>query len=107
MPYKIIFNAACITRGSPAEVIEPKPGVPNKTLGAVSGGVWVTVNKGVRKFVKRGTENVPLELNTWHEIKIAVHGTQLTDWLDAKQLIDFTLTEPVSGKIGCGRKPIV
>jgi hypothetical protein len=65
--------------------------------------LW-TFNKGVRKFVKRGTENVPLELNAWHEIKIAVHGTQLTGWLDAKQLIDFTLTEPVSGKIGLWSK---
>lgn len=65
--------------------------------------LW-TFNKGVRKFVKKGTENVPLELNTWHEIKIAVHGTQLTAWLDAKSLIDFTLTEPVSGKIGLWSK---
>ena len=61
-------------------------------------------NKGVRKFVKRGTDNVPLELNTWHAIKIAVHGTQLTGWLDAKQLIDFPFTEPVSGKIGLWSK---
>ena len=65
--------------------------------------LW-TFNKGVRKFVKRGTENVPLELNTWHEIKIAVHGTQLEGWLDGKKLIDYTLAEPVSGKVGLWSK---
>lgn len=65
--------------------------------------LW-TFNKGVRKFVKKGTENVPLPLNEWHTIKIAVHGTQLTAWLDAKQLIEYTLAEPVSGKIGLWSK---
>ena len=65
--------------------------------------LW-TFNQGVHKFVKKGTENMPIELNTWHEIKIAVHGTQLTGWLDAKQLIDFTLTEPVAGKVGLWSK---
>ncbi len=65
--------------------------------------LW-TFNKGVRKFVKRGTENVPLQLNTWHEIKIAVHGTQLEGWLDGKKLIDYTLAEAVSGKVGVWSK---
>jgi hypothetical protein len=65
--------------------------------------LW-TFNKGVRKFVKRGTENVPLELNTWHTLKIAVHGTQLTGWMDDKQLLDYTLTEPVTGKVGLWSK---
>jgi hypothetical protein len=65
--------------------------------------LW-TFNKGVRKFVKKGTENVPLELNTWHTIKIAVHGTQLTGWLDDKQLLDYTLAEPVTGKVGLWSK---
>src|SRR5262245_29482894 len=65
--------------------------------------LW-TFNKGVRKFVKRGTDNVPLELNTWHEIKIAVHGTQLEGWLDSKKLIEYTLAESVSGKVGLWSK---
>lgn len=65
--------------------------------------LW-TFNKGVRKFVKKGTENVPLELNTWHTIKIAVHGTALEGWLDDKKLLDYTLAEPVAGKIGLWSK---
>lgn len=65
--------------------------------------LW-TFNKGVRKFVKRGAENMPLELNKWHEIKIAVHGTQLEGWLNGKHLLDYTLAEPVSGKVGLWSK---
>lgn len=65
--------------------------------------LW-TFNKGVRKFVKKGTENVPLELNTWHTIKIAVHGTALEGWLDDKKLLDYTLAEPVTGKVGLWSK---
>jgi hypothetical protein len=65
--------------------------------------LW-TFNKGVRKFVKRAPETVPLELGTWHTIKIAVHGTQLTGYLDGKPLLDYTLAEPVSGKVGVWSK---
>lgn len=65
--------------------------------------LW-TFNQGVRKFVKKGTENVPLELNTWHTIKIAVHGTALEGWLDDKKLLDYTLVEPVTGKVGLWSK---
>lgn len=36
--------------------------------------LW-TFNKGVRKFVMKGVEDLPLELNKWREIKIAVHET--------------------------------
>jgi hypothetical protein len=65
--------------------------------------LW-TFNNGKRTFVKRGTENVPLELGTWHEIKIAVHGTQLEGYLDGKHLLDYTLRAPVSGKVGLWSK---
>ncbi|HEX2491546.1 MAG TPA: family 16 glycoside hydrolase, partial [Blastocatellia bacterium] len=65
--------------------------------------LW-TFNKGVRKFVKKGAENMPLELNKWHEIKIAIHGTQLEGWLNGKRLLDYTLAEPVSGKVGLWSK---
>jgi hypothetical protein len=65
--------------------------------------LW-TFNNGKRSFVKRGTENVPLELGTWHEIKIAVHGTQLEGYLDGKHLLDYTLKAPVSGKVGLWSK---
>lgn len=65
--------------------------------------LW-TFNKGVRKFVKKGTENMPLPLNQWAEIKIVVHGTQLEGWLNGKHLLDYTLAEPVSGKVGLWSK---
>ena len=65
--------------------------------------LW-TFNKGVRKFVKRAPELVPLELGTWHTLKISVHGTLLQAYLDGKLMIDYTLTEPVSGKIGVWSK---
>lgn len=65
--------------------------------------LW-TFNKGVRKFVKKGTENMPLPLNQWAEIKIAVHGKQLEGWLNGKHLLDYTLAEPVSGKVGLWSK---
>src|SRR4051812_15918640 len=38
--------------------------------------LW-TFNNGVRKMVKRAPETMPLELGTWHTLRIAVHGTQL------------------------------
>ncbi|HKW46406.1 MAG TPA: hypothetical protein VJN70_03145 [Gemmatimonadaceae bacterium] len=65
--------------------------------------LW-TFNGGKRSFVKRGTENIPLELGTWHEIKIAVHGTQIEGYLDGKHLLDYTLQSPVSGKVGLWSK---
>jgi hypothetical protein len=65
--------------------------------------LW-TFNNGKRSFVKRGSENVPLELGTWHEIRIAVHGTQLEGYLDGKQLLDYALKAPVSGKVGLWSK---
>src|ERR1043166_2686904 len=65
--------------------------------------LW-TFNKGVRKFVKRGTENVPLPKSTWHNLQISVHGTALQAALDGKHLLDYTLAEPVSGKVGLWSK---
>jgi len=65
--------------------------------------LW-TFNKGKRKFVKKGSENVPLQMNTWHTLQISVHGTNLQGSLDGKHLLDFTLAEPVSGRIGVWSK---
>ena len=49
-------------------------------------------NEGKRSFVKRATENFPLDLGTWHELKVA------------KAVLDYTLKEPVSGKVGLWSK---
>jgi hypothetical protein len=65
--------------------------------------LW-TFNSGKRSFVKRGSENVPLELGTWHDMKVVVHGTQLQGYLDGKLLLEHTLSEPVSGKVGLWSK---
>jgi hypothetical protein len=65
--------------------------------------LW-TFNKGKRSFVKRGSENVPLQLNTWHTLQISVHGTNLQASLDGKHLLDHTLAEAVSGRVGVWSK---
>jgi len=65
--------------------------------------LW-TFKNGKRSFVKRGTENVPLKLGDWHRMKITVAGTTLRGYLDDKLLLEYTLTEPVSGKVGLWSK---
>ena len=49
--------------------------------------LW-TFNKGTRKFVKRGTENMPLVLNQWHTLQVSIHGTNLQASLNGKHLLD-------------------
>jgi hypothetical protein len=65
--------------------------------------LW-TFNKGTRKFVKRGSPNVPLARNQWHTLQVSVHGTNLQASLNGQHLLDFTLTEPVSGRVGVWSK---
>jgi hypothetical protein len=65
--------------------------------------LWTFV-QGKRSFVKKGSENVPLKMNEWHKLQISVHGTNLQASLDDKHLIDYTLAEPVSGKVGLWSK---
>ena len=65
--------------------------------------LW-TFNNGVRKFVNRAPTLTPLELGTWHTLKISVHGTSLKSWLDDKPMHDYTLSAPVSRKIGVWSK---
>jgi hypothetical protein len=65
--------------------------------------LW-TFKSGKRSFVKKGSEDVPLKLGEWHRMRIAVNGTQLRGYLDDKALLEFTLTEPVLGKVGVWSK---
>jgi hypothetical protein len=65
--------------------------------------LW-TFNNGVRKFVKRAPETFPLELGTWHTLKVAVKGLHLQGFLDGKLVLEHTLAEPVSGKVGVWSK---
>jgi hypothetical protein len=65
--------------------------------------LWTFTN-GKRSFVKRGSENVPLQMQQWHTMKIVVKGTQLQGYLNGKLLLEYTLAAPASGKIGVWSK---
>jgi 3-keto-disaccharide hydrolase len=65
--------------------------------------LW-TFNKGKRSFAKKGSENMPLAMKQWHTMKIAINGTQLQGYLNGKLLLEYTLAEPVTGKIGVWSK---
>src|SRR5437667_5847935 len=65
--------------------------------------LW-TFNKGVRKFVKKGVEDVDVPMNSWNDLKIIVKGTQLQAYMNGKFYIDYKLAEPVAGKVGLWSK---
>lgn len=65
--------------------------------------LW-TFKQGKRSFVKKGTREVHLNMGEWHRMKIAVAGTQLRGYLDDELLLEYTLAEPVSGKVGVWSK---
>jgi hypothetical protein len=65
--------------------------------------LW-TFKSGKRSFVKKGSENVHIPLGEWHTMKIAVAGTSLRGFLDDKPLLEYTLAEPVWGKVGVWSK---
>jgi hypothetical protein len=65
--------------------------------------LW-TFKNGVRSFTKRGTNTFPLELGTWNELSLTVKGTEFKAYLNGKLAVEFTLTEPVSGKVGLWSK---
>ncbi len=61
--------------------------------------LW-TFKQGKRSFVKKGAEDMPLKMKQWYAMKIVVQGTKLEGYLNGKKLLDYTLAEPVSGKVG-------
>jgi hypothetical protein len=65
--------------------------------------LW-TFRNGKRSFVKKGSHDVHLGMNEWHVMKVAVDGTQLRGYLDGELLIEYTLAEPVSGRVGVWSK---
>jgi hypothetical protein len=65
--------------------------------------LW-TFKSGKRSFVKKGAHDVHLNMGEWHRMKIAVDGTQLRGYLDDELLLEYTLAEPVSGKVGVWSK---
>lgn len=66
--------------------------------------VWSYKN-GRRAAVGRGTVNVQLPLNAWHELALTITGTQLKATVNDNALTyDFTLPEPVAGRVGLWTK---
>jgi hypothetical protein len=65
--------------------------------------LW-TFKNGKRSFVKKGVHDVHLPFGEWHRMKIAVDGTQLRGYLDDQLLLEYTLAEPVAGKVGVWSK---
>ncbi len=65
--------------------------------------LW-TFKEGKRSFVKRAPDDYPLEMKKWYTIKIAVHGVQLSGFLNGERILEYTLPEPVSGKVGLWSK---
>jgi len=65
--------------------------------------LW-TFNKGKRSFVKKGAEDMPLAMKQWHSMKISIKGTKLEGYLNGKLLLQYTLAEPVAGKVGVWSK---
>jgi hypothetical protein len=60
---------------------------------------------GIRKSVKRTPEGkFPLDRAQWHDLKMAVHGTAFQAWIDNQLALEYTLAEPVAGKVGLWSK---
>lgn len=72
--------------------------------GTEDNAVLWTFNNGKRTFVKRGLDAVPLELGTWHELRVSVKGTAFKGYLDGKLMVEVELKTPVSGKVGLWSK---
>ena len=65
--------------------------------------LW-TFKNGKRSMVKRAPQEMPLPMKQWATIRISVHGTRLEGYLNDKLLLEYTLPEPVSGKVGVWSK---
>jgi hypothetical protein len=67
--------------------------------------LW-TFHDGVRKLVPRGPGREPWHLarDQWHELKMTVSGTDFKTYINGQLALEYTLPEPVSGKIGLWSK---
>jgi hypothetical protein len=59
--------------------------------------------KGRRSSVE-WVRNTPTASRQWHDLKVHIAGTKVEGWLDGKLYLQYTLKEPVSGKIGLWSK---
>jgi hypothetical protein len=64
--------------------------------------LWKFV-KGRRSSVK-WARNIPTPSRQWHELKVRIDGTKVAGYLDGKPILEHTLPEPVSGRIGLWSK---
>jgi hypothetical protein len=55
--------------------------------------------KGRRSSVK-WIRNTPTPSHEWHDLRLRIAGTKLQGFLDGKAYLDYTLPEPVSGRVG-------
>src|SRR5664279_2292673 len=78
-------------------------GQPSAGLAAKARTIYGAKHEEFIDSVK-ASENVHIPLGEWHTIKIAVSGTQLRGFLDDKAILDYTLAESVSGKVGVWSK---
>jgi hypothetical protein len=67
--------------------------------------LW-TFHDGIRKMVRRGPGREPWHLarDQWHELRMTVTGTDFKTHIDGQLALEYTLPEPVSGKIGLWSK---
>ena len=45
-----------------------------------------------------------LDRSQWHELKMAVQGTDFKAWINNQLALEYNLPEPVSGKVGLWSK---
>jgi hypothetical protein len=59
--------------------------------------------KGKRSSVK-WIRNTPTPTRQWHELKLRIAGNKVEGFINGKRLLEHTLPEPVSGRIGLWSK---
>lgn len=66
--------------------------------------LW-TFHDGVRHNLKFGGRNAfVLDRDLWHELRMTVQGTDFKAWIDGTLGLEYTLKEPVSGRVGLWSK---
>jgi hypothetical protein len=60
-------------------------------------------DNGRRSSVK-WIRNTPTASHEWHDLRVQVTGTKLNAFLDGKPYLDYTLPQPVSGRVGLWSK---
>ncbi len=59
--------------------------------------------KGKRSSVT-WVRNTPAATRQWHDLKVRISGTKIEGYLDGKLYLEYTLAQPVSGRIGLWSK---